>query len=489
VTASRPAIKLERYFYGQVIRWALAGFALTLVISLMCVLYSAKTTSERHLLTLANAAASAFRTQILADNVRDAEFKMRTALALKPGEAGVVRTPDLKAIYPLQASDNEVHCRTPMQFCWTQGFRSLSILYPIYFDLEKSEGLFGYLELTVRPQPDMEAILLLMGLLLSVSVIQALGMATALRRSARDISSLVANWARHLESSPQERPRSEMVIPFENFRSLQGAIDGLHLEISKLQQSAAQEAKTETQYEMIREVSHDLKTPHSLLARYFALLLDTVETNGKADAAEVKRIEATLKRMGDLIRQVQVGPLRPRGVVTLLRPSEAFCNLADETSRIIDDLRESSDVLEKGVIVEFENKIGKTILADISGIAYYRIVENLVRNAVEGVAHGSGRIGISLDVVGGRPAVVVQDNGCGIDPVIQDKIFAFDFTTKAARGTGLGLGIVARLCKEFNAKLNFQSNVGEGTQFTVSFKRAESKVSVQHFSEVSHVQT
>jgi len=485
---SSPAIKLEKYFHRQVVRWAVAGFMLTLIVSLVCILYSAKTTSERQLLTLVKAAASAFRPLIMDDNVRDAEFKMRTALGLKTGESGVVRSPDLKAIYPLQDSDNEVNCKIPMQVCWTHGFRSLSILYPIYFDMDKSEGLFGYLELTVRPQPDMGTIFVLIGLLLSVSLIQALGMASALKHSAQDISSLVSRWAKHLSTSPQERPSSATEIPFENFRALQGAIDGLHLEVSKLQDSAAKEAKAEAQYSMLREISHDLKTPHSLLARYFALLVDTVEKKGKTDVLEVQRIEATLKRMGDLIRQVQVGPLKSKGIVTLQSSSDATCSLSEETPKLIEDLRQSPDPVERGIVIEFENELREDIPVNISRIAYYRIVENLVRNAAEAVDSVGGRICVTLDVIKGQPALIVKDNGCGIDPTIQDKIFTFDFTTKLSRGTGLGLGIVERLCHEFRAKLSFTSKLGEGTQFIILFERAESENPVPHFSEVSHVQ-
>jgi signal transduction histidine kinase len=488
MTASRPTIKLEKHFYRQVVRWALAGFALTLAISILCILYSAKTTSERQLLTLANAATHAFRPQILEDNVREAEFQMRSALGLKPGESSIVRSPDLKAIYPLQDSDNESNCKTPMQFCWTHGFRSLSILVPIYFDTEKSEGLFGYLELTVRPQPDMTTIFLLIGLLLSASLIQALGMATALRRSARDISSVVSKWAEHLKTNPQMRPSPETSIPFENFRSLQGAIDGLHMEISKLQESAAKEAKTEAQYSMIREISHDLKTPHSLLARYVALLVDTVEKTGRTDEAEVKRIETTLKRMGDLIRQVQFSPANAKGVALLQSPADAVCNLSEETLKIVEDLRQSSDAREKSVSIDFKNQMGAKTPAYVSRIAYYRIVENIVRNAIEAVDSDSGHIGISIESPEGLPTLIVQDNGCGIDPALRDKIFAFDFTTKISRGTGLGLGIVEKLCQEFGANLSFDSAVGKGTRFTIAFRRVETEIPVQHFSEVSHVQ-
>ena len=90
---------------------------------------------------------------------------------------------------------------------------------------------------------------------------------------------------------------------------MQEAVDGLYVEIAKLRENAAREGKMQGQFALLREISHDLKTPHSLLAKYFALHLDTLRSTGKADPAEIAKISSTMKRMGELIRQVRVIPL------------------------------------------------------------------------------------------------------------------------------------------------------------------------------------
>ena len=89
---------------------------------------------------------------------------------------------------------------------------------------------------------------------------------------------------------------------------MQDAVQGLYLEIERLQGEAAKEAKAEAQLAIIREISHDLKTPHSLIAKYFELHLDTVRTTGCINEEEVKNVRRTLKRMGELLRQVLVLP-------------------------------------------------------------------------------------------------------------------------------------------------------------------------------------
>ena len=82
----------------------------------------------------------------------------------------------------------------------------------------------------------------------------------------------------------------------------------------------------------------------------------------------------------------------------------------------------------------------------------------------------------------------VRDNGRGIPLEIQDKVFEFDFTTKLTRGTGLGLGIVEKICKEFGATPKLQSAVGEGTEFLICFQAIEEARSELKYGEASNVQ-
>jgi hypothetical protein len=100
---------------------------------------------------------------LLDDNIRDAEFQMRNALDLKPDESVVIRSPDLKAVYPINKSDDRSKCAKPLIPCRI-GFSHLSMLYPVYFD-EAQKSLYGYLELTIHPAFDATVILFLVPLL------------------------------------------------------------------------------------------------------------------------------------------------------------------------------------------------------------------------------------------------------------------------------------------------------------------------------------
>jgi nitrogen fixation/metabolism regulation signal transduction histidine kinase len=69
-----------------------------------------------------------------------------------------------------------------------------------------------------------------------------------------------------------------------------------------------------------------------------------------------------------------------------------------------------------------------------------------------------------------NPYFTVADNGCGISPEIQEKMFIPFFSTKKT-GTGIGLSLSREIVKMNNGRLQLQTQEGEGTAFTVSFAK------------------
>ena len=460
------ATSLEGYFRRQAVRWGLIGLGLTQLFAAPCVLYSAKLASERQVLYTARSAIRAFRPMILQESIRDVELQMRKALDLQPGESATLFDPELKAIYPLKEENSIPKCATPNEFCWGNRFRTLSVLQPIYFDDQSDEGLFGYLELTLEPTLDLSILSALTILLLAVFIIQAFGLSSALKQSSQQIVEQLSHWATHLKNTPGELPETRAKVPFSELRSMQEAVDGLYFEIEKLREKAAKEARTEAQASILREIGHDLKTPHSQLAKYFALLVDTVRTTGRLKDTEIQNVERTLKRMGDLLRQVLTFSF---GNSIKQDVPELACSIEEETRSIVADFTQDPEVISKGIAIHahFDEHIQRGY---ISKVGYYRLLENLLRNAIEAVPVGEGKISVILKCINGFPALTVQDNGAGIPENLVEKIFDFDFTTKPERGTGLGLGIVKKICSEFGSDVQVTSSAGQGATFTVVFQ-------------------
>jgi signal transduction histidine kinase len=96
-----------------------------------------------------------------------------------------------------------------------------------------------------------------------------------------------------------------------------------------------------------------------------------------------------------------------------------------------------------------------------------RILDNLVRNAIESLEPRGGEVTIAtLRGGNGGVRIVVADTGRGMNE--QELAHAFDdFYTTKAEGTGLGLSVVRRLTADMNGSVRVESEPGRGTTFTI----------------------
>ena len=104
-------------------------------------------------------------------------------------------------------------------------------------------------------------------------------------------------------------------------------------------------------------------------------------------------------------------------------------------------------------------------------IAFRRILENLITNAVESLQSKPGRVSVSTEVVDRNdepPAIriTVADTGRGMPKEETDRIFNDFYTTKEG-GTGLGLSIVRRLVMDLHGAIAVESQPGKGTRMIV----------------------
>lgn len=102
----------------------------------------------------------------------------------------------------------------------------------------------------------------------------------------------------------------------------------------------------------------------------------------------------------------------------------------------------------------------------------YQVFLNLLKNAIEAVVNNKGVREIQIATLWDENSaeIVFADNGPGMDPVIQDKIFNTFFTTKSG-GTGLGLAIVKQIVQNHNGMITVESSPNEGTTFYLKLPR------------------
>jgi signal transduction histidine kinase len=121
--------------------------------------------------------------------------------------------------------------------------------------------------------------------------------------------------------------------------------------------------------------------------------------------------------------------------------------------------------------IEFETDLAHLPRVIGDPIAFRRILENLIANAVDSLHSQPGRITVSTRVVerdGGLPViqVAVADTGRGMTAEETTKIFEDFYTTKEG-GTGLGLSIVRRLVMDLHGTIHVDSAPGRGTRIII----------------------
>ncbi|HXB45101.1 MAG TPA: ATP-binding protein [Puia sp.] len=96
---------------------------------------------------------------------------------------------------------------------------------------------------------------------------------------------------------------------------------------------------------------------------------------------------------------------------------------------------------------------------------------NIVINAVEAVKENSGKIWVSIVQENSCHKVIIRDNGIGISEENLQRIFEPYYTSKA-NGFGLGLAATLNILQSHKAYTDVQSNLGEGTTFSLLFEQA-----------------
>ncbi len=122
-----------------------------------------------------------------------------------------------------------------------------------------------------------------------------------------------------------------------------------------------------------------------------------------------------------------------------------------------------------------------TLLLWLNPTQMTHVFTNILDNAIDAmVAVEAPRLEICAGEKSGMLVVTIKDNGAGIPYEIHSRILEPFFTTKAVgKGTGLGLSVSLGIVEKHGGRLNFGSEPGKGSIFTVELPRAKSRNEVQ----------
>ncbi|MDJ0784257.1 MAG: PAS domain S-box protein [Desulfosarcinaceae bacterium] len=102
----------------------------------------------------------------------------------------------------------------------------------------------------------------------------------------------------------------------------------------------------------------------------------------------------------------------------------------------------------------------------------FEVLVNMIKNALEAMPSG-GVLTIATYVVEETVYLKISDSGMGIPEAHFQRIFEPFFTTKGTRSSGLGLSSCYGIVKKNNGEIHVDSQLGEGTEFTISFPKAQ----------------
>ncbi|MFH1673808.1 MAG: response regulator [Pseudomonadota bacterium] len=142
-------------------------------------------------------------------------------------------------------------------------------------------------------------------------------------------------------------------------------------------------------------------------------------------------------------------------------------NIASEVCELMEAKANEQNIV---LIKDFDRGIGEVYL-DPVGI--HRCILNLVSNAIDACVYDPDKEKGWYVKVTTRPdkdggvIFATTDNGCGMDEEVKEKLFTEFFSTKGARGTGLGMLVTEKVVKEHSGAIDVESQLGKGTIFTI----------------------
>ncbi len=225
--------------------------------------------------------------------------------------------------------------------------------------------------------------------------------------------------------------------------------------------------------DFVANVSHELKTPIASIKGFVETLLD----GAADDPADNRRFLEIIARQAERLESIIEDLL----ALSRIEQSEGAGNLPLERVAIADVLSAAAaDCLPRAGerSIELQVDCDPSIEADVNAALLEQAVINLVDNAIKYTGAGKAvRLSAASDADGGGVAIVVRDEGCGIEAEHLPRLFERFYRVDKARsrklgGTGLGLSIVKHIVQAHGGTVAVESRPGVGSTFTIRLPAA-----------------
>lgn len=200
------------------------------------------------------------------------------------------------------------------------------------------------------------------------------------------------------------------------------------------------------------QFAHDMKLPIQLI--YSCVQLLELEVGSDA-------------RVGDYLRILESSADQLQSMVSSAMDGSPRATARPRTHDIVAEAREATRrceplARERGVTLAFRAN-GAEFWMPVDAPTLERVLDNLLSNALRFTPHG-GRIEVCVQLRGDAVDLIVSDDGCGIAPERQERIFELG---ESEGGSGYGLAIVRECAARMGGSVWVNSREGQGSRFTV----------------------
>lgn len=217
--------------------------------------------------------------------------------------------------------------------------------------------------------------------------------------------------------------------------------------------------------DFIANVSHEMKTPLSVMQNY-GTLLQAPDLSDEQRMEYAKGITDASRRMADMMTNIlKLSRLENQQIF----PQTTEFDLGEQ---LCECLLQYENVWETAEI-EIETDIAEDVKVTADAELLSLVWNNLFSNAFKFTESG-GTVSVSLSSTEHHAIVKVQDTGCGMTAEVGAHIFEKFYqgdTSHATQGNGLGLALVKRVIDIMQGEISVESAVGVGTTFTVTLRR------------------
>ena len=205
-------------------------------------------------------------------------------------------------------------------------------------------------------------------------------------------------------------------------------------------------------------LAHEIRNPLGSMELFTGLLADA-SANSPETRQWVNHLQAGLRSLSATVNNVL--QFHAMAVVQLI-PTDLGRLLSELSDFLLPLAR------QRGQQIKYENTIG-SVLVPLDANRMKQVILNLALNAFRAMPPG-GTLGIRLDWApqfpGGLARIEVHDEGRGIAPELQERIFEPGFTTTPG-SPGLGLAVSRKIVEQHGGQLEVQSRLKDGSRFTI----------------------